>query len=274
MYEEECLCLLGNNHHYKKLSKDPTLEIKEEITFLNREDLDNGWITKPEATFLNQADPKTPYFYILPKIHKNKHPPPGRPIVSGIGSTLEPLSQFCDWFLQPNVKRIPTYLKDTKDVLILLNDLDFDKDQEQLITLDVESLYTNIPQEATLEVISNLLNDGTWDSITPQEFVLDLAHLALTRNFFEFNKNFYLQIQGTSMGSTFAPSLASLYMDHFEKEMVLTDDNPFFDNIKLWKRYIDDIFLIWKGTKEEAITFVTWLNALYPFLKFTSTMGF
>ncbi|KAJ1177455.1 hypothetical protein NDU88_002710 [Pleurodeles waltl] len=141
------------------------------------------------------------------------------------------------------------------------------------MTLDVESRYTNIPQEATLEVISNLLSNSIWDFITPQEFVLDLAHLALTRNFFEFDKNFYLQIQGTLMGSTFAPSLACLYMDHFEKEMVLTEDNPFFDNIKIWKRYIDDIFLIRKGTKEEATAFVTWLNALNPFLRFTSTMG-
>ncbi|KAJ1100609.1 hypothetical protein NDU88_005690 [Pleurodeles waltl] len=62
-------------------------------------------------------------------------------------------------------------------------------------------------------------------------------------------------------------------MDHFKKEMVPTEDNPFFDNINIWERYIDDIFIIWKGSKEEATTFVTWLNALNPFLRFTSTMG-
>ncbi|KAJ1155024.1 hypothetical protein NDU88_007760 [Pleurodeles waltl] len=273
MYNVECLRLLNNDHHYKRLSKDPTETIMEEITFLIDKGINNGWITKHEASFLTQPDPKTAYFYILPKIHKNKHPPPGRPIVSGIGSILEPLSQFCDWFLQPFVKQIPTYLKDTTDVLALLNTLEFDKEKEHLMTLDVESLYTNIPQEATFEVINNLLNRGVWNYITPPEFILDLAHLALTRNFLEFDKNFFLQIQGTSMGSTFAPSLACLYVDHFEKEMVLTKENPYVNHIRLWKRYIDDILIIWKGTKEEATTFITWLNTLNPFLRFTATLG-
>ncbi|KAJ1165186.1 hypothetical protein NDU88_005615 [Pleurodeles waltl] len=273
MYNAECLRLLGNNHHYSRLQKDPTEDIKEEITFLVDKGINNDWITKHEAAFLTQPDPKTPYFYILPTIHKNKHPPPGRPIVSGSGSILEPLSQFCDWFLQPFVKQIPTYLKDTTDVLALLSTLEFNKEKEQLMTLDVESLYTNIPQEATLEVVSDLLNRGAWNYITPPEFILDLAHLALTRNFFELDKNFFLQIQGTSMGSSFTLSLACLYVDHFEKEMVLTEDNPYVNHIKLWKRYVDDILIIWKGTREEATTFITWLNTLNPFLRFTATLG-
>ncbi|KAJ1172432.1 hypothetical protein NDU88_004279 [Pleurodeles waltl] len=75
------------------------------------------------------------------------------------------------------------------------------------------------------------------------------------------------------MGSTFAPSLACLYVDHFEKEMVLTEENPYVNHIRLWKRYIDDILIIWRGTKEEATTFITWLNTLNPFLRFTATLG-
>ncbi|KAJ1143227.1 hypothetical protein NDU88_009538 [Pleurodeles waltl] len=75
------------------------------------------------------------------------------------------------------------------------------------------------------------------------------------------------------MGSTFAPSLACLYVDHFEKEMVLTEENPYFNHIRLWKRYIDDIMIIWRGTREEATIFITWLNTLNPFLRFTATMG-
>ncbi|KAJ1153242.1 hypothetical protein NDU88_006003 [Pleurodeles waltl] len=275
MYRDECERLLGNTRHYKRLSRDPTIDVQEEITFLVSKGKENNWITDHEASYLTQTNPKIPYFYILPKVHKGKIPPPGRPIVSGIGSALEPLSKFVDYFLQPIVKRIPTYLKDTTHVLLLLESIAFDKSKELLITLDVESLYTNIPQEATLEVISNLLDIhmGVSQTQTPPGFILDLAHLALTRNYFKFEDSFFLQTQGTSMGSTFAPSLACLYVDHIERHTILHEDNPYRDQIKLWKRYIDDVLLIWTGSKEEAQAFAIWLNGANPFLTFTMNIG-
>ncbi|KAJ1123818.1 hypothetical protein NDU88_002285 [Pleurodeles waltl] len=259
MYKDECLRLLGNTQHYKRLSRDPTPEIREEIAFLVSRGTKNNKLTKQEAAFLIQTYPKVPLFYILPKVHKGKIPPPGRPIVSGIGSVLEPLSQFCDFVLQPLVKQIPTYLKDTNDVLVLLETMPFDKTTELLITLDVESLYTNIPQEATLEVIFNQLERTRGGSRTPPEFILDLAHLALIRNYFEFEKTFYLQTHWTSMVRSFAPSLACLYVDNFEKQVVLHDDNPFLGQIKLWKHYIDDILLILTGTKSKAQAFAIYI---------------
>ncbi|KAJ1192175.1 hypothetical protein NDU88_001487 [Pleurodeles waltl] len=273
MYRDECDRLLVNTQHYKRLYRDPTSDIQDEISFLVPKGMENDWLTQHEAAFLVQVNPRIPYFYILPKVHKGKIPPPGRAIVSGIGSVLEPLSQFVDFFLQPLVKKIPTYLKDTTDVLVLLDSVSFDKTKELLITLDVESLYTNIPQEVTLEVISNLLEAKRGELRTPPDFILDLAHLALTRNYFKFEDSFFLQIQGTSMGSTFAPSLACLYVDNFERQVVVHDDNMFLQQIKLWKRYIDDILLVWTGTRKEALTFSNWLNAANPFLNFTMTIG-
>ncbi|KAJ1203698.1 hypothetical protein NDU88_007479 [Pleurodeles waltl] len=75
------------------------------------------------------------------------------------------------------------------------------------------------------------------------------------------------------MGGTFAPSLACLYIDHFEKQFVLNEENPYYDQNRLCKRYIDDILLIWTGTREDVTMFVDWLNALNPFLRLTSTIG-
>ncbi|KAJ1123259.1 hypothetical protein NDU88_001732 [Pleurodeles waltl] len=273
MYKEECQHQLGNAQHYKRLSRDPTLDLQEEISFLVNRGIDNDWLTRHEAAFLTQSNPKIPYFYILPKIHKGTIPPPSRPIVSGIGSILEPLSLFCDFFLQPLVKQIPTYLKDTTDALVLLDSMPFDKNAGLLIMLDVESLYTKIPQETTVGVICELLEANRSDSQTPPEFILDLAHLALTRNYFEFENQFYLQIQGTSMGITFAQSLACLYVDNFERQVVLHEENPYLEQIKLWKRYIDDILLIWTRSREEVHTFIAWLNRANPFLKFTMTIA-
>ncbi|KAJ1088977.1 hypothetical protein NDU88_002131 [Pleurodeles waltl] len=110
------------------------------------------------------------------------------------------------------------------------------------------------------------------ESITLPEFILDLAHLALTRNYFKYEDSFFLQTQGTSMGSTFAPSLACLYVNNFEL-VVLHNDNPYRDQIKLWKQYIDDVLLVWTGSTEEPRAFAVWLNGANPFLTFTMTIG-
>ncbi|KAJ1150516.1 hypothetical protein NDU88_003307 [Pleurodeles waltl] len=75
------------------------------------------------------------------------------------------------------------------------------------------------------------------------------------------------------MSSTFAPSLACLYVDNFERLVVLHDDNPYRDQIKLWKRYIDDVLMVWNGSKEEALAFAGWLSGANPFLTFTMTIG-
>ncbi|KAJ1152675.1 hypothetical protein NDU88_005450 [Pleurodeles waltl] len=68
----------------------------------------------------------------------------------------------------------------------------------------------------------------------------------------------------------FAPSLACLYMYQFEKLFILPTDNPFFDHIKLWRRYIDDILIIWQGPLQIIDVFTNWINTLDPFLRFTA----
>ena len=119
-YQIECKRLLSDTRTYRPLTSDPSPDLRATITSLAEHALANGWISKRECDFLVCRQPRTPYFYILPKVHKHPTTPPGRPIVSGIGSILEPLSKFADSFLRPLVQRTSTYLKDTKDILCLI----------------------------------------------------------------------------------------------------------------------------------------------------------
>ncbi|KAJ1173269.1 hypothetical protein NDU88_005106, partial [Pleurodeles waltl] len=80
-------------------------------------------------------------------------------------------------------------------------------------------------------------------------------------------------IQGTSMGSTFAPSLACLYMFAFEQRHILTPTQPFFSNIRLWRHYIGDILVIWRGNAELAIAFTQWINTLDTHLRFSTNIS-
>ena len=272
IYRNECLRLLGDTTNYTPISADPTDRLLNQIKSLVFEAETHGWILPTEAAFLINDRPTTPYFYVLPKIHKGISPPPGRPIVSGINSVLEPLSKFTDSFLHPLVQTTPTYLKDTKDILNLITEINNLYTVDVLLTLDVEALYTSIPQQTTLEVIQMAMHNSNWSSRTPIHFIMDCATLALTENFFKFENQLYLQIKGTSMGSTFAPSLACLYMCNFEEQFILHESNPFKNEIRLWKRFIDDILVIWHGEVNKAEEFHAWLNMLDPFLHFTKPL--
>lgn len=182
---------------------------------------------------------------------------------------MEPLSTFVDYFLKPLVATMPTYLKDTKDVLLLLPTIEFDIERDYLVSFDVESLYTSIPQDETLAQVRLLLEKSEWQSITPIHFVMTLARLAMKENVFKFEDDLFLQVSGTSMGSVYAPSLANLYVHAFEEEHIFNVNNLFQTSIRVWKRYIDDIFVVWRGSEESIQQFLLWLNSRNPFLKFT-----
>ena len=66
--------------------------------------------------------------------------PPGRPIVSGIGTLTEYVSAFVDRELQPLLANIPSYIKDTTDFLSKLSGFDNIPDNTILVTL-VSQLY-------------------------------------------------------------------------------------------------------------------------------------
>lgn len=72
------------------------------------------------------------------------------------------------------------------------------------------------------------------------------------------------------MGSRMAPSFASLYVGHFENETIFCEArNPFLTHISNWKRYIDDIFFIWRGTEEQLGNFHDFINKNNNNLTFT-----
>ena len=63
-----------------------------------------------------------------------------------------------------------------------------------------------------------------------------IIELVLENNVFEFNETFYIQKQGTAMGTKMAPSYANLFMGKLEESLK-------HKHIHTWKRYIDDIII-------------------------------
>ena len=106
--------------------------------------------------------------------------------------------------------------------------------------------YTNIPHHDSLEVALNSLADHKdHDPMRPPIQILgELMSIVLKNNIFEFNGN---QLQSTAMGTIMAPSYTNLFMGKLDPKLQAQAPN----HIQMWKRYIDDIFIIWTGSKED-----------------------
>ena len=145
-----------------------------------------------------------------------------RPIVSSCNSITERISQFVDRWLQPYVKKLPSYLKDTSDFLKLIETTKL-PDKCLLASIDVSSLYTNIPHEDRKQSILYYLQANPDIYAQPEqplpEVLAGVIKIVLKKNVFEFNNDYYLQIQGTAMGTKMAPAYANLFMGKLEEKL-------------------------------------------------------
>ena len=272
-YLAEATKQLSDTNYYLEQNEDHTIQTAFEIcTFLTY--LKAGThIDDTLYEFLEPHNPpRTPIFYMLPKIHKPNNP--GRPIISGIDSPTANLSVYLDYYLKPIVRTLPSYIKDTDHFLqtILHDNLEIPVNSI-LVTLDVRSLYTNIPQDEGTYVCLSALNEfyGT-DLPLPLPHLKQFFDFILKYNYFRFDNKYYLQILGTAMGTTFAPNYSNIFLGHFEHEALLNAPHNFTPI--LWKRFIDDIFLIWTHGEDTLLQFHEYLNRLHPTIKFDITYSY
>ena len=141
-YIKEAERQLNNTENYRKLQEDPTATnmklVNDTIERFKKQKL----INEKVAEGLKRNDPKTAKFYLQPKILKEGNP--GRPVVSSVNCHTANISKYVDYHLQPIVKEIPSYVKDTQDFLKKLEKVKDIPQESLLLTLDVKSLYTNI----------------------------------------------------------------------------------------------------------------------------------
>ncbi|XP_068696962.1 uncharacterized protein [Montipora foliosa] len=213
-YIDECNRQLNDSKFYRRLNEDITVDIQKRVTvYVNRMYTDD-LIDEKTKQYLIQPDVKPGRFYILPKVHKPGYP--GRPIVSSNSHRTERISHFIDHHLQPLVHKLPSHVKDTNDFLNKLLTIGKLPSNSLLVTLDVSSLYTNIPHNEGINACDHFLRTDPHNTI-PTGTICDLIRMIPTMNNLTFNDSHYLQIHGTAMGTKMAPSFANLFLGLFEK---------------------------------------------------------
>ena len=88
-------------------------------------------------------------------------------------------------------------------------------------------------------------------------------------NIFEFDGMLFIQRIGTAMGTNAAPTFANLFMGKIDKMIQKAEWIGTRNLIMFYKRFIDDILLIWCGTEAELLQFLDMINSLHPTIKFT-----
>ena len=260
-YIAEGLRQLGDTNFYKEVSDNFTKYHKKLVDLKVMHMLSSKEISQKCATYLTSGGERTSLFYMLPKIHKNKMPPKGRPILSANDCPTERISAFVDHFLRPRVRDIKSYVKDTTHFLNIIKAINNLPEDTLLVTFDVSSLYTNIPNEEGIDACKEVLETHRdTDQIPKNRSLIELLRLVLYKNNFEFNGKHYLQVGGTAMGTRVAPSFANIFMSNFEDKYVYT----YRTQPLRWLRYIDDIFCIWPHGKEELELFTNHLNNCHP----------
>jgi hypothetical protein len=76
----------------------------------------------------------------------------------------------------------------------------------------------------------------------PRDFFLTTLEIVMKSNIFSFGDTFWLQLQGTAMGTPAAPLYSIITYGVHENTHILTTLN---ESLVYYKRYIDDIIGIW-----------------------------
>ena len=87
-------------------------------------------------------------------------------------------------------------------------------------SIHVESLFTNIPLEETIENINDLFLASDKVHNFEREKLEQLLNLAAYELFFIFDGEYYTQIDGVAMGSPLGPTLGNAFLYHFKNALL------------------------------------------------------
>ena len=184
--------------------------------------------------------------------------PPFRPILSAIDTPTYKLAKFLQKFLTPSTANKYTVI----DSFHFAEEICQQDSNLHMASLDVHSLFTNIPLDETMDICGdNLYNDNENPPNIPKLDFRNLLNIATKESFFMFNNKYYKQVDGVAMGSPLGPALANIFMCNFESKWLR--DCPNYIRPVFYRRYVDDIFALFSSL-DHANKFKGHLSTKHP----------
>jgi len=255
---------LSDLNTYTLLKRNPANKLLTELKEILKRWLSHKYISVQTHTYLNSSNAILPRAYGLPKIHKHGYPL--RIIVSSTGSPLHNLASYLHKILCKSLPVPSSHINNSFELINKLSDV-YIPDGFSLVSLDVVSLFTNVP----IDLITNIVKEK-WSHISKHttlpesEFILSM-NFVLNSTFFLFNNKYYKQSHRAPMGSPLSPIVADLIMEQLELHTI--NNLPFVPIF--YYRYVDDIALV--APNSQLNTLLSKFNSYHPRLKFTLEIG-
>lgn len=216
-YLSKCQDLLNDASTYENVKTDPTKGIEKQCNGIINDWCEKKYISASMAKSLKTHNSLPPKIYFQPKIHKPQVPL--RPIVSNINALTYKLSRFCASVLSNIVGKSEYHVKDSWSFVREIKGT-FVPPDHVLISLDVTSLYTNIPINLALAVIGKNWNIIKNHTTIKKKCFTKAVKLCLNSTSFIHDNQHYRQIFGCAMGSPISPVIANLVMENLEQKII------------------------------------------------------
>jgi len=256
--------MLSDSSIYVKVKKDPTRNIIGSLRKTLTAWKNSEYISNSTHKFLISSDGLLPRAYGLPKVHKVDCP--FRIIVSSVDSPLYALATFLQKTISSNIPLPQSHIENSFELVKKIKNTHID-DEFSLISLDVVSLFTNIPIDLAIKSVTNRWNFISTSCNIPKDQFLDAVKFVLESTYFSFDNQIYKQNYGTPMGSPLSPIIADIVMQDLEREVLET----FEFEIPFYYRYVDDIVLAVPTSKIDLV--FNKFNSIHERLQFTIEIG-
>jgi len=239
----------------RKNAKHPVVKEEERVVTTLQRLRDNESISEELYGKLKPLGSQPARLYGLAKVHKNATPV--RPVLSMPGSSYYNIATcVAGWLSAVDECGINS---STKQISDCLGHIELEE-EEELVSFDVSSLYTNVPVLESINVCAELLFSGKYKlpPVDKQTFI-ELAKMASCDVIMSTHRGYFKQVDGLAMGSPPAPHLANGWLSQF--------DATIKGDSKMFTRYMDDILQDIKSS--EINNKLAEINALHENLTFT-----
>ena len=260
-YLRQVNTILEDTSKFEKLSKNTTAKVKKYLNALiEAANAEVGGVKFQKLT----GEYDQGYFYGNPKTHKINNPL--RPIISQIPTPAYEVAKQINTLIAPYIPT--TYsLKSSDEFLEILRV----KEREGILaSLDASSLFTNVPVDATIDIILQYVyhHSAIPAPRLPCGILKGLLEICTKDTPFRSPEGkLFRQIDGVAMGSPLGVLFAEAYMSHIEAiALGSMEIKPF-----IYCRYIDDIFV--DITDERHLTELKTSLETNSVLNFTSELS-
>ena len=231
-YHQKLDNILADETKFRRIRKNPVDDIKREANkVIERINALSGAV----KLSIIKGDYEPGYIYGNVKTHKNGNPL--RPIISQIPTPTYHFAKRLNSLLAPYIPSKYRVQSSTDFLSIVRRTTPCGV----IASLDVESLFTNVPVQQTIDMICDRVyrDDTTPNLGIPEDALRDLLRLCTMQAPFNTHRGqMFNQIDGVAMGSPLGVLFADFYMGTIEERVFAQHPVPI-----TYCRYVDDTYV-------------------------------